>query len=185
MDYFELFAAVIGLGYIYYEYKGRWPMWVLGVVMPVCYVWIYFRSGLYANATLNVYNIVISAYGFYRWRHGGSDGGEAPILSFPRRWVPWLVCIILLMAGVLTWLLGLLGESQVPWLDGLTASLSVVGMWMLAKKYYQQWLCWLLVEPLTIAMCVATHLWATAILYAVYTVVAVMGYLKWKREISA
>ena len=194
MDYFELFAAVIGLGYIYFEYKGRWPMWVLGVVMPLCYVWIYFRSGLYANATLNVYNVVISIYGLHRWLHGGEDGGEVPIGSMPRRYVPWVVVAIVVMGGALTWLLSLLGESQAIWgtegsasllqcgLDGLTASLSVVGMWMLARKYYQQWLCWMLVEPLTVVMCLATHLWATAVLYAVYMVVAVMGYVKWKRQ---
>lgn len=194
MDYFELFAAVIGLGYIYFEYKGRWPMWVLGVVMPLCYVWIYFRSGLYANATLNVYNVVISIYGLHRWLHGGENGGEVPIGSMPRRYVPWVVAAIVVMGGALTWLLSLLGESQAIWgtegsasllqcgLDGLTASLSVVGMWMLARKYYQQWLCWMLVEPLTVVMCLATHLWATAVLYAVYMVVAVMGYVKWKRQ---
>ena len=194
MDYFEIFAAAIGLGYIYFEYKGRWPMWVLGVVMPLCYVWIYFRSGLYANATLNVYNVVISIYGLHRWLHGGADGGEAPIVSMPRRYTPWVIGAIMVMAAGLTWLLSLLGESQAIWgvgsdgfhiqacLDGLTASLSVVGMWMLARKYYQQWLCWILVEPLTVLMCVATHLWATAVLYGVYMVVAVMGYVKWKRQ---
>ena len=199
IDYFELFAAVIGLGYIYFEYKGRWPMWLLGVVMPLCYVWIYFRSGLYANATLNVYNVVISIYGLHCWLHGGEEGGEAPITSMPRRWTPWVIGVIIVMAGGLTWLLSLLGESEALWgitpdgsspkwlqlqagLDGLTASLSIVGMWMLARKYYQQWLCWLLVEPLTVVMCLAAHLWATAVLYAVYMVVAVMGYVKWKRS---
>lgn len=178
----ELIGAVIGLAYIILEYKASPWMWLCGVLMPLAYMWIYFRSGLYANAAFNAYSVVISAYGLRHWLRGGDDKGEAPIRSFPRRRWPLLAGVVLVLAAVLAWLLGFLEESQAPLLDGLTTSLSIVGMWMLARKYYQQWLCWLLVEPLTMVMCLAAGLWATAALYAVYTVVALLGYFKWKKD---
>ena len=55
-------------------------------------------------------------------------------------------------------------------------------MWMLAKKYYQQWIVWIIVEPIIIATALQAEMYATALLYVVYTVIAVMGYFKWKRE---
>ena len=73
-------------------------------------------------------------------------------------------------------------DSTVPWADAFTTALSVVGMWMLAKKYYQQWILWIIVEPLIIITSLQAQMYATAILYVVYTVIAIMGYIKWKRE---
>lgn len=182
MSIIEIIGAFIGLAYIWLEYKANPWMWLCGVLMPIAYVWIYFSNGLYANAAFNLYTIGISVYGVYHWLRGGDDKGEAPIRSFPRKWWLLLIGVVVLLAVVLTWLLGFLRESQVPLLDGLTTSLSIVGMWMLAKKYYQQWLCWLLVEPLTVLMCILAGMWPTAILYAVYTVVAVLGYFRWKKQ---
>ena len=184
MQTIEILGALIGLAYILLEYKANPWMWLCGVVMPVIYVYLYFRHGLYANAAFNIYNIVISAYGLWQWKRGGGDGGEAPIRSFPRRGWPWLALVVAALTAGLTLLLSQLHESQVPLLDGLTTCLSIVGMWMLARKYYQQWLCWLIVEPLMMAMCIATGMWATALLYAIYEVIAVKGYLHWKQGLD-
>lgn len=181
METIEIIGAVVGLAYIVLEYRANPWMWLCGVLMPLVYVWIYFRNGLFANAAFNVYSVVISVYGLCHWLRGGQDGGEAPIRSFPARWWPVLVGAVLLLTAAMAWLLGLLDESRVPLLDGLTTSLSIVGMWMLARKYYQQWLCWILVEPLTVIMCAAAGMWPTAALYTVYTVVAILGYFKWRR----
>jgi nicotinamide mononucleotide transporter len=69
------------------------------------------------------------------------------------------------------------------WLfDGISTALSIVGMWMLAKKYYQQWILWIIVEPIVIATSLQAEMYATALLYVVYTVIAIMGYIKWKKE---
>jgi len=182
MDTIEIIGAAIGLVYIVLEYRANRWMWLCGVVMPAIYAYIYFRHGLYANASFNVYNIAISAYGLWQWRRGRS-GGELPIRSMPRRALPWLLLVVAGLTVGLALLLSLLQESRVPLLDGLTASLGIAGMWMLARKYYQQWLCWLVVNPLTMAMCLATGLWATAALYGAYEAIAVKGYLRWRREV--
>lgn len=182
MNVIEIIGACIGLCYLYFEYKASIWTWIFGVLMPVAYVYIFFRSGLYANTAINVYYIAASVYGYVVWRRNRSGGGdEAPIASCPRRYVAPIVLVVLALTGLLTWVLSMLNESLYPFLDGLTASLSVAGMWMLAKKYYQEWLCWIVVEPLMVVLGILTGMYATAAMYLVYGVVAVMGYFRWKK----
>ena len=73
-------------------------------------------------------------------------------------------------------------DSQVWLLDGVSTALSVVAMWLLAKKYYQQWIFWIIVEPIIILMSLQTEMYATAVLYLIYTIIAIMGYFKWKKQ---
>ena len=79
------------------------------------------------------------------------------------------------------WLLGLLGEGNLPWLDGLSAALGIVGMWMLSQKYWQQWLFWLVSEPILVYIYLATGYTASAVMYALYEVFCILGIVRWRR----
>lgn len=74
------------------------------------------------------------------------------------------------------------GESNHPFLDGFTSSLNMVGMWMLAKKYYQQWYIWLIVNPVTVVMCILSQMYVVAAFYAVSFVMSIMGYRAWLKK---
>ena len=76
----------------------------------------------------------------------------------------------------------MLGEGNMPWLDGLSAALGIVGMWMLSQKYWQQWIFWLVSEPILVYIYLSTGYMASAIMYAVYEVFCIMGIIKWKRQ---
>ncbi len=70
-------------------------------------------------------------------------------------------------------------DSNVPWADSFTTALSIVAMWMLAKKYAEQWLVWILIDIVSSGLYVYKSLYFTAALYAVYAVIAIFGYRKW------
>lgn len=196
LDLLEVVGAAIGLAYLFFEYRASIWTWVFGVLMPVVYVWLFFRNGLYANMGINVYYIAASVYGFVAWRRtmrqsaGVADsetdqlpsGGQVAIQSCPRRFFIPIVVITLLLAAALTFLLTQLKESQYPLLDGLTASLSMMMMYMLSRRWYQQWILCIVSEPLMMALGILTGMYATVVMYAIYLVVAVMGYIKWRRD---
>lgn len=184
MSFVEAVGAVVGIIYLVLEYKANAWLWLFGLLMPLFYIYLFFKNTLYANAAINIYYVAASVYGLLCWRGliGSKGQGESPITSMPKGlWLP-LAAIVLGLAGLLGWLLGYLGESQAALLDGFTSALSVVGMWMLAKGYYQQWLCWIVVEPVMVVMSIITGMYPTAVMYLVYCVIAVMGYLRWKRQ---
>lgn len=184
---FEIIGAVIGLFYIVSEYRAdRW-FWPLSLLMSAFYAVIDFTSGIYANGAICVYNFVMSIYGLLVWRgvirkRKVDEGGERHISSCPRRYWWQIVTVILLLSGVLTWLLGYIRESSYPLLDGISSALTIVGMLMLAHKWWQQWFCWMLVEPLMIALFIFTGNYASAVLYAVFEIFCILGIVKWKKE---
>ena len=87
----------------------------------------------------------------------------------------------LLFSAVLIYLT----DSDVPLFNGATAALSVVGMWMLARKYIEQWIVWIVVDILSAALYLYKGLEPTAVLYILYAVIAIFGYRKWKKLMTA
>ncbi|MBR1784036.1 MAG: nicotinamide mononucleotide transporter [Bacteroidales bacterium] len=186
MSTLDLIGAIIGLAYIVSEYRAdRW-FWPLSLLMSAFYAVLYLQSHYFANFAICVYNFAMSVYGILVWRGvvQSKSGGERPIGSCPRRlWLP-IVAAVAALGALLSWSLDMLGESSQPLLDGFSSALSIVGMWMLSQKWWQEWICWLLVEPILIAMFLMAEpqpLYASAALYVVFEVFCVLGIIRWRR----
>ena len=190
LDPLEVVGAVIGLAYLFFEYRASIWTWVFGVLMPIVYVYLFFRNGLYANMGINIYYNIASVYGFVMWRRassrrsavGGQQSEKIKIESCPRRYWLAIILVLAILTTALCLLLNLLKESQYPLLDALSTALSIVMMYMLSRRWYQQWLLCIATEPIMIALGLLTGMYATAVMYAVYLVVAIMGYFKWRRD---
>jgi nicotinamide mononucleotide transporter len=180
MTAIEFIGACIGLLYLRLEYRASIRLWPVGVLMSLFYVYIFFESRLYAVMSINVYYLIAGIYGWLRWQRGASSGGEMPIGRFPLRYAFRLAVVSAGLFGLIAWLLLCFTDSPVPWGDALTTALSIAAMWMLARKYAEQWLLWVVINSLSAGLYAGQGLYPTAVLYAVYAVVAVFGYRKWK-----
>ena len=184
MNILDIVGAAIGLVFVFSAYKASRWLWPSSLLMAVFYAVINIRIGWYANMSICVYNFAISIYGILVWRGiiQSKEKTERPIASCPRRLWPWLIVATAVLTVVFRWLLGLLGEGNLPWLDGLSAALGIVGMWMLSQKYWQQWIFWLVSEPILVYIYLSTGYAASAVMYAVYEVFCIMGIIRWKKE---
>lgn len=183
MNPIEVIGAAIGLAYIISEYRAdRW-FWPLSLLMSVFYIVIDFTSGIYANGAICCYNFVMSVYGLLVWRGivQSKDRTERPVSSCPARFLPWIIAVVATLSVVLWWVLRTLGESQYSVLDGVSSALSIMAMWMLSQKYWQQWILWLIVEPIMITLFWLTGNYASAVLYVVFEVFCIMGIVRWRR----
>lgn len=195
MNILDILGAAIGLVYVFSEYRASRWFWPSSLLMAAFYAVINFRIGWYANTGICVYNFVMSVYGLLVWRgllntgHSTQNADpqtpktkeERPITSCPAHYWPWLIAATAALTVAFRFVLALLGETTMPWLDGLVAALGIVGMWMLARKYWQQWLFWLVSEPLLAYIYLHTGYTASAAMYAVYEVFCIMGIIRWKR----
>lgn len=191
MNTLDIIGAVIGLFYIVSEYRAdRW-FWPLCLLMSLFYIIIDFSAHYYANGTICCYNFVMSIYGLLVWRgvlrsanHKDNDSKqeEIPISSCPRKYWPWLLLAVGVLTLLLAQVLGALKESHQPWIDGLTSAISIVGMFMVSQKWWQQWFCWMVVNPLMVYLFFVSGNYASAILYVVYCVFCILGVVKWKKE---
>lgn len=187
MEVVEIIGAVIGLIYLLLEYKANAWLWPVGILMSLFYVVIFFNGKFYADAAVNLYYIGANIYGLALWRrHRHRDKteivAELPITHVPSTTIIYIAAISLLLWGALFVLLEYLTDSPVPLGDSFTTALSIVAMWLLAKKFLEQWLFWIVVDVVSAVLYVWKGLYPTAILYAVYTLVAVLGYFQWKKN---
>ncbi|ASK28525.1 nicotinamide riboside transporter PnuC [Neisseria chenwenguii] len=179
----EVFGVLLGFVYLWLEWRASIWLWVVGVVMPAVYAVVFYRSGLYADSSMQLYYIAAAVYGIRLWKTGRS-GSTRPISRCPRR-----VYLPLAAATALLWLLlgGLLmqTDSNVVWADAFTTALSMTATWVLAQKYAEHWLAWIVVNAVSTVLYVYKGLDFTAFLYAFYTAASFFGYFKWLKIMKA
>lgn len=179
----DILTTALGLAYIVLEYRVSLWLWVVGFVMQVLDVWLYYDKGLYADCGMEFYYIGMTIYGFLRWRSQGSEAVQhRAITHFPLRWLlPWLVGTLALWA-VIWYGLSHFTDSTVPVADAFTTALSFVGIWALARKYLEQWLIWIVVDVVTAVLYFSKELPFKASLYTFYTFIAIAGWWSWRRK---
>lgn len=192
MEWLEILGTGIGLLYLYLEYRASVWLWIAGVIMPAIYIFVYYDAGLYADAGISVYYLLASLYGLGCWllsslkgsRNEASEGEtNAGIGHIPGGLWWWLAGVVLLVTLLLGYILREFTDSSVPWADAFTTGLSVVAMWMLARKYVEQWLVWILADIGCAALYFYKGLYFTGGLYGVYAVIAWFGYRRWSSEL--
>lgn len=186
MDILEIIGTLTGLLYLYWEYKASAWLWLASIAMPAIYLSVYFEAGLYADFAISIYYIIASVYGLLVWirhrRHERENEKDVvKIRSTPKREVPVLAAVGLLLLFLLGFILKRFTDSSVPWGDALTTALSIVALWMLAQKYIEQWIVWCVADFAYAFLYAYKDLWLTAALYMIYAVVAIFGYFKWKK----
>lgn len=180
----EIIGLVLGLFYLYFEYHASIWVWLFSLLMPMVSMIVYFDAGLYADFSINIYYLLASAYGLARWR--GNKRRKGATISH----IPPAFALMSMAAMLVIWLgiylvLHSFTNSNVPVMDSLTTALSIVGTWMLARKYIEQWAVWIVVDAICVGLYIYKEIPFYAVLYAVYTVVAVFGYRKWRAMMSA
>lgn len=111
------------------------------------------------------------------------DKHNLPVSHTPLKVWAGIVPVALLLWWVIWWILTTFTDSTVPVADAFTTALSIVGLWMMAKKYAEQWLVWLIVDLVCSCLYWYKGIPFYSILYAIYTVIAWFGYRKWLRLI--
>ena len=183
----DIIGLVLGLLYLWLEYRANIWLWAVGIIMPIVNSYLLFAKGLYADFGMEFYYVVIAIYGYYCWRWGNKTdkGTELPITHYKLRHVVASIMTGLVLWGGIYWFLKYHTNSTVPILDSFTTSLSAVAMWALARKYLEQWLLWLVVDAVSCGLYIYKGIPFRACLYGLYTVIAVLGYLKWKKMVAA
>ena len=207
MDFFmahwlDIVTTVLGLAYILLEYRASLWMWVVGFAMQVLGIVLYYQKGLYADCGMEFYYLSMTIYGYWKWVRGNqrdrsfdtsadsSDPqlpnlGGLEITHIPLR---LLACWSVIMVAVWTliyWLLVTYTNSNVPLADSFTTALSLIGIWALAHKYLEQWFIWIAVDVVTSVLYFYKDIPFKASLYALYVVIAIFGYMKWRRMMTS
>ena len=193
----DITTTVLGLAYIIFEYKASLWMWLVGFLMQALGIVLYYQKGLYADCAMEFYYLSMTIYGWWRWigsgdgspdhsHHTATDHENRPhdplaISHFPKKLIGYWLLLIVAVWAVIYWLLVTFTNSNVPLADSFTTALSIVGIWALAHKYLEQWFIWIAVDVVTCVLYYYKDIPFKASLYALYVVIAIAGYFKWRR----
>ena len=184
-NWVEVTGTVLGLIYIFLSIKQNIFTWPVGLLASTLYVYVFFVAKFYADMALQVYYVVVSLYGWYFWLKGNpKENSQLEVSQTPQKLWLWLVGASVLFFVLIEFVLQHYTDSPVPMGDALTTALSLVATWMLARKYLEHWLIWIFVDFFSALLYAIKGLWPTVILFLVYTIMAFVGYLKWRNELK-
>lgn len=185
----QIAGVLLGLLYLWLEYRADIRLWIVGLIMPLVHGTLYYKAGLYADSSMQVYYVLAGLYGWAVWRSARRrTASESPkkapaaIGHTPLRLTPALAGVYVVAHAAIYLLLVRFTNSSVPFWDAGTTAASIVAMWMLSRKYVEQWLVWLVVDVVTVGLYLYKGIPLTAALYALYSALAVAGYLRWRRQ---
>jgi nicotinamide mononucleotide transporter len=180
----ELLAAALALAYVPLAIGQRLSCWFAAFISSVLYVWVFFSARLYMESVLNAFFAAMAVYGFWQWRQG--HGGSSLAVS---RW-PLLRHVLALIgiaavAGVNAFFLARFTAAANPFIDSILAWASVFTTFLVARKVYENWYWWLLIDSVSACLYFTRHLYLTMLLYGVYVALCVIGMREWRRSLPS
>ncbi|MDP6708295.1 MAG: nicotinamide riboside transporter PnuC [Alphaproteobacteria bacterium] len=177
----EIAATAFGLACVYLYIRENIWCWPTGIAMVVLYAYIFYEVRLYSDMALQVVYIFVQVYGWRYWLKGVDDS-EVPITTLSQR--QWLQVAV--VTGLGTFLLGTfmveLTDADLPYWDATTTAMSLMAQFLIGRKKLENWLLWIAVDVLAIGIYLYKELYLTAGLYAVFLVMASVGYVAWRRK---
>ena len=185
VSWIEVIGFVTGAACVYGVARQRLWNWPIGIVNNIAFMILFFGAGLYGETLLQIVFAVVALYGWYNWLRGARDTevrGDLPIRDASRNEI--LIgtgAVVLATAGV-AMILTRATDSQVPWPDAFILAASLLATYAQARKIFQHWYVWIVVDLVSVPLYFSRGLNLTAILYIGFTALCVYGLVDWKRS---
>ena len=177
----EVVAFVVSLWMVGCEMRVHPLAWPLAMLSSLMYALLFADSKLYGEASLQLFFVAMSLWGWSQWlRRPGDVGGELVVQELSRHAALVALALTLLAWPLLALTLSWFTDSTAPWLDALPTVGSVLGTWLLGRKFIENWWTWIAVNAFSVGLFGYKQLWLTVILYALFTALSVAGLRSWR-----
>jgi len=183
-NWLEIIGAVTALLSIWLTTKRKIACWPIGIISDLAYSVISYQAHLFSFAILLIGGLPLAIYGWWYWERDVREEGEVRVVRLPLNKL-----LISLIAGALGgFALGFWMKhyhASLPYLDAMLTSYSIVGGWWQARKHIANWWLWIVVDMVYVGEFLYKNLLLTALLYAAFVVLAVLGLRDWRRAAAA
>lgn len=177
----EVSASLLGIGYVILAARESQWCWPLAFISTLIYTLLFWEGQLPMQALLNFYYMGMAIYGYLLWRKHGNNEDYLPITSWS-----WSKQALFLIIGITLTIataqyLESINVSQNPYLDAGVTVFSVMNTLLMAKKVIQNWLYWVVIDAAAIVLYAQNGYYATIVMYGVYLILAVVGFISWQK----
>lgn len=179
----EIIAVVFAVVSVLYSKKNNIKVYPTGIVSTLIFVYLLYKWELFGDMIINVYYFVMSVYGWYLWSKPSEDREE---LKISRTNISdyKISTLIFIFSSIFVTLVYFFFEKFGVWwsyVDIFTTGLFFVGMYLLAKRKVEHWIFLIIGDIISVPLYYYKGYTITGMLYIAYTVIAVFGYLEWKK----
>lgn len=191
MSTLEIIAALFGLACVWLTIVRNVWSWPTGLVQVLLLIVVFWQAKLYADMLLQVVFVGFQVYGWWQWTLSvrdpmgtASSRFEVAVRTLPtlKGWLGILAAIALLTA-LFSYSLIYWTDAQYPIADSFIAATSLGAQTLLAKRFIESWPLWIVVDSVAMFVFWGRELYPTAILYGVFWVMALMGWIEWVRSL--
>lgn len=177
----EVFGFITGAVCVWLVVKQNIWNWPIGIANNIFFIILFWNANLYADMGLQIVYIVLAGLGWYWWLKGGKEKTELPVSNVTPVEIAALAVIGAISTHGMTLYLQSVNDSA-PFLDALTTVMSLIAQYMLTKKYLQNWYVWIAVDVIYIGLYFYKGLNLTAVLYAIFLTMCIIGLKAWKKD---
>lgn len=182
VTWLEIVAFVLALAMVAANMRVMPVAWPLAIASSLLYALLFADSRLYGEASLQIFFVALALWGWWQWLRGTGEGGRPLLVRHLRARQRWAA----LAATAAVWpllaaLLRHTTDSDVPWFDALPTVGSIAGQILLGRKFVDNWPVWVAVNVVSVALFAYKGLWLTVLLYALFVVLALVGWGAWRR----
>jgi nicotinamide mononucleotide transporter len=180
----EILAAVLAVSYLLLAIRQRLECWIAAFVSSVLYVWVFFTAHLYMESVLNAFYAAMAVYGFLQWRQG-RGGTVLAVSRWPMvRHLAGVLCIVCLSV-ISSYYLRRYTPAAWPLVDSMVTWSAVFATFLVARKVYENWHWWLVIDSVSLWLYFTKHLYLTMLLFGLYLMLIVIGMRQWRRTFGA
>lgn len=179
----EGIAVALGLAYVILAARQQRLCWIAGGISSALFLGIFWSADLPVQSALQGYYLLVALHGWHHWGRASNGGNGAPVA----RWRLSGHVLALTLVALLTTATVLLRDTPttpITVLDAGTGWGSALATWMAARKILENWLYWIAIDLLAGLLYLHSGLYLTALLYALYSIIAVIGWIQWRRSLE-
>ena len=180
-NWLEITAVIFAILYLILAVKQNILCWIAGIISSVLYFFIMQKAGLYMEAYLQVFYVVMGIYGWSQWSASNASNPSFIVNTWSKYQHMIAILIILALSLLSGFLLERYTDAALPFLDALVTWGAVVATYMVAKKLLENWIYWLVIDTTSIYLFISRDLWLTALLFMIYIIIIYFGYQSWSK----
>jgi len=183
-NWFEITAVIFAILYLVLAVKQNILCWICGIISSILYFFILRSVDLYMEAYLQIFYVFMGFYGWNQWKIGVSSSGSFLVNTWNKFQHFYAISMIFILSYISAILLRTFTDAALPFFDALVTWGSVVATYMVAKKLLENWIYWLVIDSISILLFISRDLWPTALLFGIYIIIIIFGYLAWSKKLK-
>lgn len=178
----EIAAFFLGLANVGLLMRRSIWNYPFGIAMVTLYAFVFYEAKLYSDMVLQGFFFAIQVYGWWYWLHGNmAEDGHVIVRRLPSSHAIWYSCAAVVGILALGTFMSRMTDAALPYPDATTTTLSIIAQILLARRYLENWIVWIVVDVLAVGIYLTKGLYPTTVLYLIFLGMAIGGYILWRR----